>query len=82
MHADDCTSCAPLQRKCYVATGVHLAFVQRHDDVSQKSVSNSGTPKWAEGFADEPMDYSQQPFQDSVPRQDAGRQEHATHRVR
>ncbi len=56
--------------------------MQRHDDVSQKSVSNSGTPKWAEGFADEPMDYSQQPFQDSVPRQDAGRQEHATHRVR
>ncbi|KAL0045790.1 hypothetical protein WJX82_004514 [Trebouxia sp. C0006] len=55
---------------------------KRHDDVSQKSVSNSGTPKWAEGFADEPMDYSQQPFQDSVPRQDAGRQEHAAHRAR
>ncbi|KAL0021200.1 hypothetical protein WJX77_011829 [Trebouxia sp. C0004] len=55
---------------------------KRHDDVSHRSVSNSGTPKWAEGFADEPMDYSQQPFQDSVPRQDAGRQEHATHRAR
>jgi len=77
-----CIITCSLQRQRNVPICFHLAFVQRHDDVSQNSVSNSGTPKWAEGFADEPMDYSQQPFQDSVPRQDAGRQEHATHRVR
>ena len=55
-------------------------LVQRHDDVSQRSVSNSDTPKW-DSFADEPMDFSQPAFADAAPRQDAGRQEHAVQRV-
>ena len=56
-------------------------LVQRHDDVSQKSVSNSDTPKW-DSMGDEPMDFSQPAFADSAPRQNAGRPEHAVHRVR
>lgn len=41
--------------------------LQRHDDASQQSVSNSGTPKWAE--VDEPMDFSQPVFGDAMPPQ-------------
>ena len=41
--------------------------LQRHDDASQQSMSNSGTPKWAE--VDEPMDFSQPVFGDAMPPQ-------------
>ena len=41
------------------------ARLQRHDDASQQSASNSGTPKWAE--VDEPMDFSQPIFGHAMP---------------
>ncbi len=54
--------------------------MQRPDDASQQSMSNSGTPTWS-AIADEPMDYSQPIFGGAAPVGDAARQEHGLHRV-